>query len=823
MRALLVTLLLFQSVALAQAPGKIGYQGRLLKADGMPETGVIKITFSLFDVDKGGTSLWSEEQSIALTDGFYATFLGEVTPLGPGTFAGKERFLELSIGGKPLDPRQRVGSVPYALMSAEARNLIGGTVDATSIKVAGKTVFDPTGQLDPAAGAAFVEKKALSATGTLNDSANPVDWTKLKNVPSSLAGGGLGSVSHDGSLSGDGSSGKPLKVVFGATADAAAPGNHTHADYSLAKDLASHQSLLAAPGTINDAKNPVAWTALKGVPAAFADGTDDGLTSVTAMAPLTGSGTAGSPLALGKASSGNNGFLSSGDWTKFDAMLSSVASSAPLTGLGTASSPLAMPPASGAAGGHLTAADWTKFDGKLATVAASAPLAGQGTAGSPLSMASASAISDGYLLKSDYVAFAGKPSSVGAGTGVSIGGSPTAPTVAVKYGAVAGTATQGDDPRLSDARNPLPGSASYIQNQSSSVQAASLYINGSATAGKLFATAEGSDLYVGCQGSQCWTNANGIIGFTGYGTRHASLAFYPAENALALVDSSNGDPAGDNGPLSLSLSLNNFWAGTGVFNKGVGIGTDRPSRTLEVGRSVASDNADYGVAVNRHGTLAAPGSYSSSSVLEVRDYSGDGPSSIDLAGLLSINAPRIADSDPNAHYATLLYVANDAGTAFRVDGRRNAFVGFHATANSTLNRSLFVQDRLGVGTATPRARLEVTAGEIAFDNTGTLGRAAVTGMCAAMVSAFGYGSMLVVKSNGASCDSACDAQDGDKVSPYTNFYCYGSVDASAVSDTDQAANKVVGGGWYGNGYCGGTNGMSTYCCCKANYGNTKGP
>ena len=34
-------------------------------------------------------------------------------------------------------------------------------------------------------------------------------------------------------------------------------------------------ALLGTPGTINDGSNPVHWTKLKGVPAGFADGTDD--------------------------------------------------------------------------------------------------------------------------------------------------------------------------------------------------------------------------------------------------------------------------------------------------------------------------------------------------------------------------------------------------------------------------------------------------------------------------------------------------------------------------------------------------------------------
>jgi hypothetical protein len=58
---------------------------------------------------------------------------------------------------------------------------------------------------------------------------------------------------------------------------------------------------LAAPGTINKAKNPLNWTKLRNVPAGFADGTDDvaggagggDITSVAAGAGLNGGGDSG--------------------------------------------------------------------------------------------------------------------------------------------------------------------------------------------------------------------------------------------------------------------------------------------------------------------------------------------------------------------------------------------------------------------------------------------------------------------------------------------------------------------------------------------------
>lgn len=114
----------------------------------------------------------------------------------------------------------------------------------------------------------------------------------------------------------------------------------------------------------------------------------------------------------------------------------------------------------------------------------------------------------------------------------------------------------------------------------------------------------------------------------------------------------------------------------------------------------------------------------------------------------------------------------------------------------------------------------LTGGSVAFVREHSLDHTAAMGMCAGMLPS--YGSMLVVRSNGVSCNSACDAQDNPSGGPYSNYYCYGSVGADTIASTPQAASAVVGGGWFGVGYCGGINGMNTYCCCKSNYPNNGG-
>lgn len=163
MRSVVLCALLAPALVFAQVPAKLGYQGLLLKADGQPEVGVVAVTFSVYSAATGGTPLWSEPQQIALTNGFYATFLGDVTPIPSSAFSGPERFLELSIGGSALTPRQRVGSVAYALMATDARNVVGGTVDASSVKVAGTTVIDGTGKL--VGPAAYAAGSGLSLAG----------------------------------------------------------------------------------------------------------------------------------------------------------------------------------------------------------------------------------------------------------------------------------------------------------------------------------------------------------------------------------------------------------------------------------------------------------------------------------------------------------------------------------------------------------------------------------------------------------------------------------------------------------------------------------
>ena len=136
MRKLVLLSVLIPGLASAQAlqkvPARFGYQGRLLDQSGAALNGTHQVAFSIYKQPTGGSALWSETQKLALTSGFYATFLGAVTPLpvdfdstvfpaGTKVFDGSDLYLGVSVDGtEELTPRQQIGAVVYALRTAWA-------------------------------------------------------------------------------------------------------------------------------------------------------------------------------------------------------------------------------------------------------------------------------------------------------------------------------------------------------------------------------------------------------------------------------------------------------------------------------------------------------------------------------------------------------------------------------------------------------------------------------------------------------------------------------------------------------------------------------
>lgn len=144
----------------AQASPQVAYQGRLLK-DGAPMSGTVALVFSIHAQAEGGAALWSEEQTLALTDGYYATYLGSGAASTGSLSAALDaspRYLQVAAAGVALTPRQLLGTVPFA-MSCSVAKAVDNSV--TRVKL---TVADQLKDLGDILKSLLVNSRALEVT-----------------------------------------------------------------------------------------------------------------------------------------------------------------------------------------------------------------------------------------------------------------------------------------------------------------------------------------------------------------------------------------------------------------------------------------------------------------------------------------------------------------------------------------------------------------------------------------------------------------------------------------------------------------------------------
>jgi hypothetical protein len=98
----------------------INYQGRLAAPDGTPQNGTFGMSFSIWDAAAGGDIIWGPENHVAVpvTDGLFNVGLGSQTSGGiPTTAWNSDRYLEITVAGETLAPRELIRSVPIAGMA----------------------------------------------------------------------------------------------------------------------------------------------------------------------------------------------------------------------------------------------------------------------------------------------------------------------------------------------------------------------------------------------------------------------------------------------------------------------------------------------------------------------------------------------------------------------------------------------------------------------------------------------------------------------------------------------------------------------------------
>jgi hypothetical protein len=246
--------IIFTSPASADVPRMINYQGVITDKDtGKPLAGEHSIVFTIFNVPFGGSALWSEEQQVvADSSGVVNVLVGSEEKIGIA-FDG-ERWLEVAVDGEVLAPRRHLVSVPYAFQA-----LASGTASNS----------DSLGGQAPAAFAASVHthddryytETELHTAGTVNNAANPVDWTKLKNVPAGFADG-TDNVGPGDGYSLDASDGNPTDALYVNASGNVGIGTQTPTSARLQVDGSSSTAIRAESDSAKTAVFAVVGSAM---------------------------------------------------------------------------------------------------------------------------------------------------------------------------------------------------------------------------------------------------------------------------------------------------------------------------------------------------------------------------------------------------------------------------------------------------------------------------------------------------------------------------------------------------------------------------------
>lgn len=160
------------------------------------------------------------------------------------------------------------------------------------------------------------------------------------------------------------------------------------------------------------------------------------VTSVTGTSPVVSSGGATPAISMPVATTSVNGYLSSANWTTFNAKESALTFSSPLS---RSTNTISIPAATTSVNGYLSSTDWTTFNNKQATISATSPVVLTGAA---ISIPAATTSVNGYLSSTDWTTFNNKVTSVtGTAPVVSSGGTTPAISMAAATTSVNGYLT----------------------------------------------------------------------------------------------------------------------------------------------------------------------------------------------------------------------------------------------------------------------------------------------------------------------------------------------------------------------------------------------
>ncbi len=143
----------------ANPPARMTYQGYLTDANGLPLAPSApknyNVIFRIFSTQTGGSSLWAEQQTLTVNNGYFSVLLGEGSDVGSGgsqeprpslptlfyATDASDRYVEVTVigigaGGADVTilPRLRLMASPYSFLAQHATTA-SSLVDATNSSV----------------------------------------------------------------------------------------------------------------------------------------------------------------------------------------------------------------------------------------------------------------------------------------------------------------------------------------------------------------------------------------------------------------------------------------------------------------------------------------------------------------------------------------------------------------------------------------------------------------------------------------------------------------------------------------------------------------
>jgi trimeric autotransporter adhesin len=187
--AILLSLFAFTSAFCAQAqeaqgtstptgsvPSVVRFTGKATDSSTKPLTGLVGVTFALYEQETGGSALWVETQNVQLdAGGHYNVLLGTTKPEGlPAQifFSGQARWIGVQFAGQEEQPRVMLLTVPYAMKAGDAAT-VGGLPPSAFLLAApvagnGSHATDAANDGTAASATSAVTSNVTTSGGTVN-------------------------------------------------------------------------------------------------------------------------------------------------------------------------------------------------------------------------------------------------------------------------------------------------------------------------------------------------------------------------------------------------------------------------------------------------------------------------------------------------------------------------------------------------------------------------------------------------------------------------------------------------------------------------------